>query len=108
MIASLVFLATAGVVATPVFISDVKASREAGHLRVEVHGDGGIDPESARTKIDEGRLFLYLRDTRVRADNREWELQDGAGSIRAHRHKFETELVVPLAGNGCSGPVELA
>ncbi len=106
MISSLVLL-SASVLSTPVFISDVKASREAGHLRVDVRGDGGIDPESARTLIDDGRLVIYLGGTRVRSDNRSWNLQDGAGEIRAHRHRSETELVVPLAGNGCDGPVEL-
>lgn len=106
MISSLILL-SASVVATPVFISEVKATREAGHLRVEVLGDGGIDPEGARTKIDDGILLIYLEGTRVRADNRSWELSEGAGEIRAHRHKKETELVVPLAGNGCAGPVEL-
>lgn len=107
MISSLILLSAAGVFATPVFISEVKASREAGHLRVEVRADGGIDPEGARTVIDDGRLIIYLGGARVRADNRSWELQDGAGEIRAHRHKKETELVVPLTGNGCAGPVEL-
>jgi flagellar protein FliO/FliZ len=106
MIPSL-FLLSAGVFATPVFISDVKAVREAGHLRVEVSGDGGIDPEGARTKIDDGLLLIYLGGTRVKADNRAWDLEEGSGQIRAHRHKSETELVVPLAGNGCNGPVEL-
>lgn len=106
MISSLILL-SASVVATPVFISDVKASRETGHLRVEVRADGGIDPDGARTVIDEGRLIIYLGGTRVRADNRSWNLQDGAGEIRAHRHKTATELVVPLTGNGCAGPVEL-
>jgi flagellar protein FliO/FliZ len=102
------FLLSVSVFATPVFISEVKAVREAGHLRVEVVGDGGIDPEGVRTNIDDGRLFMYLGGTRVRADNRAWDLEDGAGEIRAHRHKTETELVVPLAGNGCAGPVELS
>jgi flagellar biogenesis protein FliO len=106
MISSLVLL-TASVFATPVVIADVKAAREDGHLRVEVSGDSSIDPDGARTKIDEGHLLIYLPGTRVRADNRSWDLQDGAGEIRAHRHKTETELVVPLSGNGCSGPVEL-
>ena len=41
MISSLVLL-SASVLSTPVFISDVKASREAGHLRVDVRGDGGL------------------------------------------------------------------
>jgi|GEM_PF-3282105 len=104
---SSLLLLSAGVLSTPVFISDVTASREAGHLRVEVHGDGGIDPESARTVIDDGRLVIYLGGTHVRADNRSWSLEAGAGEIRAHRHKSETELVVPLVGNGCDGPVEL-
>ena len=58
--------------------------------------------------IDDGRLFIYLAGTRVKADNRAWDLEDGTGEIRAHRHRTETELVVPLAGNGCAGPVELA
>ena len=106
MIPSLLLLSTT-LVASPVIISEVKATREEGRLRVDVRGDGGIDPESARTKIDDGRLFLFLAGTRVRADNRAWDLENGAGSIRAHRHHVETELVVPLAGNGCSGPVEL-
>ena len=69
MISSLILL-SASLFATPVFISDVKASREAGHLRAEVSGDGGIDPEAARTLIDDGRLVIYLGGTRVRADNR--------------------------------------
>ena len=99
MISSLILL-TATLFASPVFISDVKASREAGHLRVEVRGDGGIDPDAARTVIDDGRLVIYLGGARVRADNRSWELKDGAGEIRAHRHKTETELVVPLTDNG--------
>jgi flagellar protein FliO/FliZ len=106
MFSSLILL-SASVVATPVFISEVHATREAGHLRVDVRADGGIDPEAARTKIDEGRLFLFLGGARVKADNRSWNLEDGTGSIRAHRHHSETELDVPLAGNGCSGPVEL-
>ena len=95
MISSLVLL-SASVLSTPVFISDVKASREAGHLRVDVRGDGGIDPDNARTLIDDGRLVIYLGGTRVRSDNRSWSLQDGTGEIRAHRHKSQTELVVPL------------
>jgi hypothetical protein len=107
MISSLVLL-SASVLSTPVFISDVKASREAGHLRVDVRGDGGIDPDNARTLIDDGRLVIYLGGTRVRSDNRSWSLQDGTGEIRAHRHKSQTELVVPLTGNGCDGPVELS
>lgn len=106
MFSSLILL-SASVVATPVFISEVHATRESGHLRVDVRADGGIDPEAARTKIDEGRLFLFLGGARVKADNRSWDLEDGTGSIRAHRHHSETELDVPLAGNGCSGPVEL-
>ena len=43
----------------------------------------------------------------MKADNRAWDLEDGSGEIRAHRHRTETELVVPLDGNGCAGPVEL-
>ena len=107
MLASFLVL-SAALVTAPVFISDVKALRESGHLRVEVRGDGGIDPENARTIIDAGRLLIYLEGTHVRADNRAWQLEDGAGEIRAHRHLTETELVVPLDGNGCTGPVELA
>ncbi|HEY4184714.1 MAG TPA: flagellar biosynthetic protein FliO [Polyangia bacterium] len=106
MIPSLLLL-SASVVASPVFISEVRATREPGHLRVEVRADGGIDPEAARTKIDEGRLFLFLGGAHVKADNRAWPLKDGNGEIRAHRHHTETELDVPLTGNGCSGPVEL-
>jgi flagellar protein FliO/FliZ len=100
-------LLSATVVSTPVIISEVKATRESGHLRVEVRGDGGIDPETARTRIDEGSLYLFLGGTRVKADNRAWNLDLGVGEIRAHRHRTETELDVPLAGNGCSGPVQL-
>ena len=100
-------LSSLSVFATPVIISEVRATREAGHLRIEVSGDGGIDPETARTRIDEGRLILFLGGTRVRADNRAWSLEDGVGEIRAHRHAHETELAVPLTGNGCAGPVEL-
>jgi flagellar protein FliO/FliZ len=106
MISSALFL-SAGLLASPVVIQDVQATREAGHLRVEVAGDGGIDPDGARTRIDNGVLLLYLGDTRVKEDNRSWELADGAGEVRAHRHKYEIELVIPLAGNGCDGPVEL-
>jgi len=106
MIPSLLLL-SASVVASPVIVSEVKATREAGHLRVEVRGDGGIDPEAARTRIDQGSLYLFLGGARVRADNRAWKLEGGAGEIRAHRHHTETELDVPLLGNGCSGPVEL-
>src|ERR1700709_1223403 len=106
MLPSLLLLSTT-VMSMPVFISEVKATREAGHLRVEVHGDGGIDPEAARTRIDQGSLYLFLGGTRVKADNRSWKLDEGVGEIRAHRHHTETELDVPLSGNGCSGPVEL-
>jgi flagellar protein FliO/FliZ len=102
-----VLLLSASLYATPVFISEVRATREAGHLRVEVSADGGIDPEVARTRIEEGRLILVLGGTHVRADNRAWELEEGVGEIRAHRHRNETELEVPMIGNGCSGPVEL-
>lgn len=102
-----VLLLSASLYATPVVISEVRATREAGHLRVEVSADGGIDPEAARTRIDEGRLLLILGGTHVRADNRAWELEEGVGEIRAHRHRNETELDIPLIGNGCSGPVEL-
>jgi flagellar biogenesis protein FliO len=107
MIFSSLVLLSASLFATPVYISEVKASREAGHLRVDVLGDGGIDPDAAHTIIEDGQLLIYLGGTKVRSDNRSWDLQDGAGEIRAHRHKFETELVVPLSGNGCDGPVEL-
>jgi flagellar biogenesis protein FliO len=106
MIPNAVLLA-ASLVTSPVYISDVSAHREASHLRVEVEGSDGIDPDAARTKIDGGLLFLYLAGTRVHADNRAWELNDGAGTIRAHRHRVETELVVPLAQSGCQGPIEL-
>ena len=106
MIPSLLLL-SASVVASPVILSEVKATREAGHLRVEVRADGGIDPEAARTRIDQGSLYLFLGGTRVKADNRAWKLDEGVGEIRAHRHHTETELDVPLLGNGCSGPVEL-
>lgn len=106
MIPSLLLL-SASVVASPVILSEVKATREAGHLRVEVRADGGIDPEAARTRIDQGNLYLFLGGTRVKADNRAWKLDQGVGEIRAHRHHTETELDVPLLGNGCSGPVEL-
>ena len=107
MIFSSLVLLSATLFATPVYISEVKASREAGHLRVDVLGDGGIDPDAAHTVIEDGQLLIYLGGTKVHADNRSWDLRDGAGEIRAHRHKFETELVVPLSGNGCDGPVEL-
>lgn len=106
MIPSLLLL-SASVVASPVILSEVKATREAGHLRVEVRADGGIDPEAARTRIDQGNLYLFLGGTHVKADNRAWKLDEGVGEIRAHRHRTETELDVPLLGNGCSGPVEL-
>lgn len=106
MISTALFL-SAGLLTSPVIIQDVQASREAGHLRVEVAADGGIDPDGARTRIEGGTLLIYLEGARVKADNRSWDLADGSGEIRAHRHKFETELVVPLAGNGCTGPVEL-
>src|SRR5688500_4820370 len=98
MISSALFL-SAGLMTSPVFIQDVQASREAGHLRVEVAADGGIAPDGARTRIDGGVLLIYLGGTRVKADNRSWDLADGTGEIRAHRHKSEIELVVPLAGN---------
>src|SRR3954468_16185226 len=106
MIPSLLLL-SASVVASPVILSEVKATREAGHLRVEVRADGGIDPEAARTRIDQGSLYLFLGGTHVKADNRAWKLDEGTGEIRAHRHHTETELDIPLQGNGCSGPVEL-
>jgi len=106
MIPSLL-LSTLSIFATPVFISEVRATREPGHLRVEVRGEAGIDPEAARTRIDGGRLLLVLGGTRVRADNRSWPLEEGEGEIRAHRHPDEIELDVPIGGNGCSGPVEL-
>ena len=106
MLPSLLLLSTS-VLSMPVIISEVKATRESGHLRVEVRGDGGIDPETARTRIEEGSLYLFLGGTRVKADNRAWNLDLGVGEIRAHRHRTETELDVPLVGNGCSGPVEL-
>ena len=59
-----VLLLSAGVVSTPVFISEVKAAREVGHLRVDVRADGGIDPEDG---ADEHRrwtlVHLSRRDT---------------------------------------------
>ena len=85
MLPSLLLLSTT-VLATPVYLTEVKATREVGHLRVEVMADGGIDPEVARTRIDDGHLFLFLGETRVHADNRAWGLKDGNGEIRAHRH----------------------
>jgi len=106
MIPSLL-LSTLSTFATPVFISEVRATREAGHLRVEVRGESGIDPEAARTRIEGDRLLMVLGGTRVRADNRAWSLEEGEGEIRAHRHPNEIELDVPIVGNGCSGPVEL-
>jgi len=106
MIPSLL-LPTLSLFATPVFISEVHATREPGHLRVEVRGEAGIDPEAARTRVDGDRLLLVLGGTRVRADNRSWSLDEGVGEIRAHRHPNEIELEVPIVGNGCSGPVEL-
>src|SRR5438128_149373 len=106
MIPSLL-LPTLSLFATPVFISEVHATREPGHLRVEVLGEAGIDPEAARTRVDGDRLLLVLGGTRVRADNRSWSLDEGVGEIRAHRHPNEIELEIPIVGNGCSGPVEL-
>jgi len=106
MLPSLLLLSTS-LLSMPVIISEVKATRESDHLRIEVRGDGGIDPETARTRIDEGSLYLFLGGTRVKADNRAWNLDLGVGEIRAHRHRTETELDVPLVGNGCAGPVEL-
>lgn len=106
MVPSLLLM-SASVVASPVLLSEVKATREANHLRVEVRAEGGIDPDAARTRIDQGSLFLFLGGTHVKADNRAWKLDDGVGQIRAHRHRTETELDVPLSGNGCTGPVEL-
>src|SRR4051812_27370579 len=100
-----VLLLSASLYDTPVFISEVRATREAGHLRVEVSADGGIDPEVERKRNEEGRLILVLGGTHVRADNRAWELEEGVGEIRAHRPRNETELEVPMIGNGCSGPV---
>jgi hypothetical protein len=94
--------------AASIFVSEVRATREPGHLRVEVLGDGAIDPELAHAQIEEGRLFLFLGGTRVHADNRSWDLADGSGSVEAHRHHGHTELVIPLERNGCAGPVELA
>jgi hypothetical protein len=91
-----------------VVVSAVRATREPAHLRVDVRGEGAIDPDLAHAKVDDGRLFLFLGGTRVRADNRSWELAGGLGSVEAHRHHGYVEIVVPLERNGCSGPVEIA
>jgi hypothetical protein len=91
-----------------VVVSEVRATREPAHLRVDVRGEGAIDPDLAHAKVDDGRLFLFLGGTRVRADNRSWELAGGLGSVEAHRHHGYVEIVVPLERNGCSGPVEIA
>jgi flagellar protein FliO/FliZ len=109
MAASVVMMALPGPAhAASIFVSEVRATREPGHLRVEVLGDGAIDPELAHAQIEDGRLFLFLGGTRVHADNRNWDLADGSGSVEAHRHHGHTELVIPLERNGCAGPVELA
>ena len=104
MISSLSLLSLAWV-ANPIVISDVTASRENGRVVVEVAADAMVDPEAARAKISDGQIYLFLGDTRVKADNRSWG--EGAAQIRAHRHRHEVELVVPMGENSaCQGPVE--
>jgi flagellar biogenesis protein FliO len=108
MIAPLLFMQLM-VPGTPTTIAQVTAAREAGRLAVTVKGDATIDPEAARTRMVDGRLYLFVQDARVREANRAWPGPGGeeAEPIRAHRHRHEVELVVPLGGSGCEGPVEL-
>lgn len=101
-------LLAAGLFASPVIISDVALTEESERLRVTIQATGGIDPEAAQTAVVDGRLLLQLGGTRVKADRRSWPLESGDEEIRAHRHSQYTELVVPLAGSHCAGPVELA
>jgi len=91
-------------VATPITISEVAASREAGRLVIDISADAMVDPEVATAKVDDGRIFLYVGETRVKADNRAWG--EGTAQIRAHRHRHQIELVVPLEDAACQGPVE--
>ncbi|HVR61766.1 MAG TPA: flagellar biosynthetic protein FliO [Polyangia bacterium] len=93
--------------AGPITISEVTASREGGHLVVDIAAEAMVDPEAASARVSDGRIFLFVGDTRVRADNRAWG--EGADRIQAHRHRREVELVVPNAdagGGACQGPVE--
>jgi flagellar biogenesis protein FliO len=102
MLSSIVLL---GLVTSPNFISEVTTSGDGGRVTIDIKADEMVDPEAASAKLSEGRLLLYLRDTRVRANNRWWG--EGAQQIRAHRHKFQVELDIPLTQyTGCQGPVE--
>ncbi|HET6150534.1 MAG TPA: flagellar biosynthetic protein FliO [Polyangia bacterium] len=97
-----------GLLVTQVTISEVSAEREGGRIAITVKGDAMIDPEAASATLGEGRLYLYVRDARVREANRAWDndVAEGAEEIRAHRHRLRVELAIPLGDGACQGPVE--
>ncbi|HEX3698126.1 MAG TPA: flagellar biosynthetic protein FliO [Polyangia bacterium] len=106
MIPSLSLLSLTGMAlwATPITIGDVTSAREGSRLVVDITADATVDPEAASAKIADGRIYLFVTDTRVKADNRAWG--EGEAEIRAHRHKHQVELVVPQGEDACQGPVE--
>jgi len=74
------FLIPAGLLATQITISEVSAERDGGRIAITVKGDAMIDPEAASAKLSDGRLYLSVRDARVREANRAWDngVEDGA------------------------------
>ena len=101
---SLLSLASLAWVATPITIAQVTSARDGGRLIIDIAADTTVDPEAASAKIDGGRIYLFVGDTRVKADNRSWG--EGEAAIRAHRHKHQVELVIPQSEDACQGPVE--
>ena len=102
------FLLSAGLLANQITISEVSAEREGARIAVTVKGDAMIDPEAASATLGEGRLYLFVRDARVKEANRAWgnDVAEGAEEIRAHRHRLRVELAIPLGDGACQGPVE--
>jgi len=101
-------LMSAGLLANQITISEVSAERDGGRIAIMVKGDAMIDPEAASATLGEGRLYLFVRDARVREANRAWDndVAEGAEEIRAHRHRQRVELAIPLGDGACQGPVE--
>jgi hypothetical protein len=107
MIPSLSLLSLTGaalMATTPITIGNVTSARDGSRLVVDITADATVDPEAASAKVADGRIYLFVGDTRVKADNRAWG--EGDAEIRAHRHKHQVELVVPQGEDACQGPVE--